>query len=349
MGFAVTSYPNTTPLVGLFSSQIKSEKDLLAINSGETTLGINTFRYDQMFAPTQAIDQITFSNISDVNTAKGTILSTADGTNFYNHEQYYGSSSDAQTATQNLFNDAITFNETCTNLKFLAANVSSTPTFSVGIAVSSTSGGTGIVAISRTPTLNTDFSVVIHTVSGTFVPGQIIFVGAHPGVAFTDLSSVDFVGSAQLYNDVVIETFYPNLEPPNMGVENPFSPIEFNILDSSNRGLGVANTFYSNSLSGGSIVNSDTTNNSTGRVFVFDVSSGASEKSTIDAQLTNISISRSSLTTPNNNASTLKGHKKGFSVNRWTLGKSTSQMNQNITDLESLVSILENSAYGGPY
>lgn len=347
MGFAVTSYPNTTPLVGLFSSQVKSQKDLLAVNSGQTTLGIQTYRYNQILEPCRAIDQIVVGHLDNINSDKSTIVSTADGDNFYDHEQYYASSAAAQAATETLFNGVISIYETCTNLIFTAASVKTTPSFSVGTAVSSASGGTGIVVIERTPSVGVGFSVILRNVNGSFGVGATVYVG-NPGVAFTDLGSSNFVGSAEIYDDIVIQSYYENLEPPDVSVDNCFIPSTTIILTNANRGQGVANTFYQNSLEGGSIVHSTTANNSKGRVFTFDVTSGSSEKSTIDSEIATITSSRTSLTTPNNSSSTLKGYKKGYSVNQWTLQK-TSNSNQQISDLESAISILEDTQYGGPY
>lgn len=349
MGFAVTSYPNTTPLVGLFSSQVRSQKELLAVNSSETTLGIQTYRYNQILEPCRAIDQIVSNYLDNINSSKSIILSTADGDNFYNHEQYYASSAAAESATQSLFEGVISIYETCTNLIFTPSSVKTTPSFSVGTAVSSASGGTGVVVIERTPTVGVGFSVILRNVDGVFGIGATVYVGPHPGVAFTDLSSTNFVGSAELYDDVVIQSFYENLEPPNVSVDNCFIPSTAIIMTNSNLGLGVANTFYQNSLEGGDIVHSTTTNNSTGRVFTFDVTSGSSEKSTIDSEISSITSNRTNLTSPNNNASTLKGYKKGYSVNMWTLNKSNSDIQSNITDLESVITILEDPSNGGPY
>jgi hypothetical protein len=350
MGFAVTSYPNTTPLIGLFTSQVDSQKELLAINSSETTLGVNTERYNLILSPCQAMDTKVIDILDDINTDKNSITDTGDLDNYKSHAIYYPSANAANTATQTLYDGVLSSVEAYTNLNF--AIPTSATTFTAGVAVSSSGGGTGVVAITSTSAVGVAFSVMIRNVSGTFGIGQTVFVGS-PGIAFSSPSSLDYVGTGQIYNDIVVESFYPNLEPPNTGVENPFTGLQANILSSSNDGLGVANTFYGNSLLNagtlGTLVPTDTANNSLGRVYAFDTNSGSAEETTITNLISDVTSTRTGISSYNNGASTLKGHKKGFAVNMWTLNKSNSDIQSNITDLESVITILQDPANGGPY
>lgn len=346
MGFAFTSY--NPPVIGLLSAQIASNQELLNLNAEQTTLGVNETRYSQFLEPCEVMDGKVIDFLNDINTDKNSIVSLGDITNFSTHPKYYQSKSVANTATQNVFGDVITSTEEMSNLNFSSLDVKSSTTFSAGSVVSSASGGSGIVAVTATSSVGVAFSVIVKSVSGSFGIGSTVYLGT-PGVAFTALSSLNYVGTGKIYPDTSIITYYPDLEPANTSVQNPFEDEQFRVLNNSKKGLGVANTFYTNSLSGGSIVYSDDSISQIGEVFAFDTVSGSSVKSSIDSLVSNIGINRSGITSYNNGSLTIKGYKKGYSVNIWSLKTSNTNLQNDINATQAAINILNDPANGGPY
>lgn len=350
MGFAVTSYQGSTPVIGLLSARINSQQELLNLNQNQTTLGVNISRYNEILEPCEALDNKLIEYIDDISTDKTSIVNLADGSNFYTHPIYYNTENNAQTATENLFDDVLTSIEVMPNLNFIGLNVNSNTTFTTGAAVTTSDGGSGTVAITRTSQIGNPFSVIIAGVAGTFGIGSTVFL---TGIAFTSISSVNYVGTGQIYPDNTIVTYYPDLEPADPTVDNPYGDLQLKVLDTPVSGLGIANTFYKNSLTDpntlGNIVDSDDTISSLGTVYTFDTTSGSSVKTSIDNLITSIDSNRTNSSTMNGNSSTIKNLKKGYSVNIWSLEKSNDNIQSNITDLQSAIAILEDPANGGPY
>ena len=346
MGFAFTSY--NPPVIGLLSAQVVSSQELLDLNSGQTTLGVNEYRYSLFLNPCEVMDGKVIDFLNDINTDKNSIVSLGDFSNFSTHPKYYELKSEANNATQNIFGSVLTSTEEMSNLNFSSLDVKSSTTFSAGVAVSSASGGSGVVAITTTSSVGVAFSVIVKSVSESFGIGSTVYLGS-PGVAFTGLSSLNYVGTGKIYPDTTIITYYPDLEPANPSVQNPFGNEQFRVLNNSRKGLGVANTFYSNSVSGGSIVNSNDTISQLGEVFAFDTVSGSSVKSSIDSLNVNIGINRSGITSYNNGSSTIKGYKKGYSVNIWSLKNSNVNLQNDINAKQAAIQILNDPANGGPY
>ena len=189
--------------------------------------------------------------------------------------------------------------------------------------------------------------------SGAFGIGSVY----SPVGVITDCTSTDFVGTGEIYDDNIILTFYPNLEPANTGTQNPLQPENLIPLTSSNEGQGVANTFYKNSLTnpGGGPVPSEnlpsgvvhTTSNSPsskGTVFAYNGSN-----STVNNQISDIISKRTELSDPNSSSNVIKGDKKGYAQNVWMISKSDSDLSQRQTDIATAIAILEDPTYGGPY
>ena len=59
MGFAVTDYSENgdTPLIGLLRARKQSNTDQLNLSLGDTTLGVNSDRYDKVLVPSKVIDE----------------------------------------------------------------------------------------------------------------------------------------------------------------------------------------------------------------------------------------------------------------------------------------------------
>lgn len=351
MGFAVTTYTNQTPVVGLLSSRISSEQELLNLNTNQTTLGVNQDRYNKFLEPCQVIDSKVIDFLNDINTDKNTIVTNGNSSKFQTYSKYYSTFNQASNAVISLYDGVLSEVDVGENLKFTALSVNTVTNFPSGAAVTSSTGGSGTVLIEETSQVGVAFSVIVGNVSGSFGVGSTIYVA---GVAFTSLSSIDYVGTGQIYSDNTILTYYPDLEPANSSVENPFGDLRLKILSNSTKGLGFANTFYANSLENstnpnGDFVDSDDTISLIGKVYAFNTISGSTEKSNIDNLIVNIENNRTSLSSFNNSSSTIKNLKKGYSVNIWSLEKSNDYIQSNITDLQSAIAILEDPANGGPY
>jgi hypothetical protein len=353
MGFAVTSYEGYTPVVGLLNAQVESKTTLLQLNGSQTTLGINTFRYEQFKQPCTVMDNVVINKMAGINTNKDDIVTLGQYSNFVTYPKYYASSGDADTAVTTQFNTVLTTKEVYHNLNFTGVAVTVSQSISAGTAISSFSGATGVVAVNATATVGTALSVLVRNVSGNFGIGQTVYFGVQPGIAYSGGPSfVNYVGTGGIRNDNTIVTFYPDLEPPNTTVGSPFRNYQAKLLVTNMSGLGAANTFYSNSLSPnviGSIVDCDDVIPVKGTVFAFNTVSGAAVKTQIDSEITEIGTQRTGITSYANSSSTIKGYKKGYASNIWALSKSNSKVQNSITDLNAAITILQDPAFGGPY
>lgn len=351
MGFAVTTYAGTTPVVGLLSASSNSQQELLALSSINTTLGTNKDRYDQWLQPCVALDNRVITELTSINTSKSSIVTNGNSTVFEAHPKYYSTSSTAINAATTLYNGTLSTVQAANNLNFIGINVKTATNFSVGTVVSSATGGSGTVSIQNTSQIGNPFNVVVQDVTGSFGIGATVYLA---GIAFTALGSLDYVGSGQVYNDNVIVTYYPDLEPANTSVDNPFADLQLKILSNSTKGIGVANTFYPNSLENasnpnGNFVDSDDSINSIGRVYAFNTISGSTQKSNIDNLIVSVTSGRSGITSYNNGSSTIKGYKKGASVNIWSLEKTDVDIQATINTNNAAIGILKDPANGGPY
>lgn len=351
MGFAVTSYAGETPVVGLVSASSNSQRELLALPSNDTTLGTNKNRYELFLQPCVAIDNTVLSILNPINSSKTDIVSNGNSTVFEAHPKYYSTPSTAINAATTLYNGTLSTVQAANNLNFIGINVKTATNFSVGAVVSSSTGGSGTVSIQNTSQIGNPFNVIVQDVTGSFGVGATVYLA---GIAFTTLGSLDYVGSGRLYNDNVIITYYPDLEPANTSVENPFVDLQLKILSNSTKGIGVANTFYPNSLENasnpnGDFVDSDDSINPIGRVYAFDTASGSSQNNNISNLITSISNNRSGIASYNAASTLIKGRKKGYSVNIWSLEKSDAEAQLSIDANDALIIALENPANGGPY
>ena len=351
MGFAVTTYAGKTPVIGVLSASDNSQQELLDLSSSNTTLGTNKDRYNQWLQPCVALDDRVITELSLINTNKDSIVTNGDLSVFDAHPKYYATINNATSATTTLYNGVLSTVQAMNNLNFSALSVKSITNFTSGSAVTSSTGGSGTVAIQETSQVGVAFSVIIQNVSGSFGIGATVYLA---GIAFTSLGSLNYVGSGQVYNDNVIVTYYPDLEPANTSVDNPFADLQLKILNNSTEGTGVANTFYPNSLEdasnpNGNFVDSDDSINSIGKVYAFNTTSGSTQKNDIDNLIVSVTSGRSGISSYNNGSSTIKGYKKGASVNIWTLEKTNVDIQTTINANNAAIDILKDPANGGPY
>lgn len=394
MGFAVTDYSENgdTPLIGLLRARKQSNTDQLNLSLGDTTLGVNSDRYDKVLVPSKVIDEKIDNALHDVGRdLESQIVSIRDGktrvqTNanadvFNTAQKFYQSESAAKDAVTAIFQHSgdgtttiLSSADAGKSLLFSANNVSSFFssggtgfTLDAGSLITQ-SDATSIVAIqtSRSQSDSGSFRIIVKPEStGTFSIGSTVFISPRngtPGTAFTDLSSpIEYVGMGSVYRDDVIVHEYPKLEPVDSSADTPFDGEEFNLISSirnSDLGVGVGNTFYRNGSDDSSIpsFNEEVSWGSgkipsfIGDVFAYDSSAiDSSYTDEISAGLATVKYWREQVDTLNPNANTLKGMKKDFAVNVWSLSKSESKMTADNANIDSLITILENEEYGGPY
>ena len=399
MGFAVTDYSENgdTPLIGLLRARKQSNTDQLNLSLGDTTLGVNSDRYDKVLVPSKVIDEKIDDalhdsglrspdrNIVSVRKGKERVQTNADADVFNTAQKFYQSESAAKDAVTAIFQHSgdgtttiLSSADAGKSLLFSTNNVSSFFlsggtgfTLNVGSEITQPGvGATAIVAIqtSRSQSDSGSFRIIVKPETiGTFTAGvgNTIFIspsGGTPGTAFTDLSSpIEYVGMGSVYRDDVIVHEYPKLEPVDSSADTPFDGEEFNLISSisdSDLGVGVGNTFYRNGSDDSSIpsFNEEVSWGSgkipsfIGDVFAYDPSAiDSSYTDEISAGLATVKYWREQVDTLIPNANTLKGMKKDFAVNVWSLSKSESKMAADNANIDSLITILENEEYGGPY
>lgn len=399
MGFAVTDYSENgdTPLIGLLRARKQSNTDQLNLSLGDTTLGVNSDRYDKVLVPSKVIDEKIDNalhdsglrspdrNIVSVRKGKERVQTNADADVFNTAQKFYQSESAAKDAVTAIFQHSgdgtttiLSSADAGKSLLFSTNNVSSFFlsggtgfTLNVGSEITQPGvGATAIVAIqtSRSQSDSGSFRIIVKPETiGTFTAGvgNTIFIspsGGTPGTAFTDLSSpIEYVGMGSVYRDDVIVHEYPKLEPVDSSADTPFDGEEFNLISSisdSDLGVGVGNTFYRNGSDDSSIpsFNEEVSWGSgkipsfIGDVFAYDPSAiDSSYTDEISAGLATVKYWREQVDTLIPNANTLKGMKKDFAVNVWSLSKSESKMAADNANIDSLITILENEEYGGPY
>ncbi len=352
-GFAITSYDGLTPAIGVLSAQSESISEFQnpSIVAPKTTLEVNQDRYNLFLKPVQNIDDQLVKKLDSINNDKQIIADTATHSYWLSNKQTYGSESAARSAAESLFGDTLTSSEGMTRL--VMAPTLTGGSVAAGIALTQINGASGTVAITQSYSGGSAFEIIVKSVSGAFGIGSVF----GPVGVITNCTSTDFVGTGQIYDDNVILTYYPNLEPANTGTENPLQPENLIPLTGSNEGLGVANTFYKNSLTSpgsgpvpsedlpsGVVHTTSSAPSSKGTVFAYSGSN-----STVDNQISDINTKRNDLDDPNASSNVIKGDKKGYATNVWMISKSDSNLAQRQTDIATAVQILQDPTYGGPY
>ena len=346
-GFAVTSYEGLTPAVGILSAQTQSIDELNnpSIVAPKTTFEVNQDRYNMFLEPCQNIDTEIVNKLSDITTDKSSLVNGSSHDVWLGNKQTYGSENAAKNAAETVFGDTLTESEGMTRLLMIAPSVSGT--VSAGVGLTQENGAAGTVQITQSYSAGSPFEIIVRSVSGAFGIGSVY----SPVGVITDCSSTDFVGTGRIYPDNVILTFYPNLEPPNDGTDNPLAPEQLPPLSSGNNGVGAANTFYRNSLTNpgsgpnSGLVYSTSSINDIGYVYV----NGNGQTGTISNLISNIGTKRNELADPNNAVNVIKGDKKGYATNVFMLTRTNTQLSNRQANLRTAVGILEDPQYGGPY
>tara|TARA_Y100000033_G_scaffold13078_1_gene12086 strand:- start:453 stop:1598 length:1146 start_codon:yes stop_codon:yes gene_type:complete len=353
MGFAVTSYAKGP--IGILSARIVSLDQTLNFPESITQLAVDEERYEMFKTPATNTDSKILSKYVDpINAAKQEVVNTGTSQNFFNNNEVYATGSAAISKLDSIYGDPLDITtgdglyserDTHTVFGFTGNNLGPDPhppsgNFSAGIAVTQhATGAEGVLTFDFSASAGSNATMYVRNVSGSFNTGianTLYFGAVGSGVGYTGPDTINFIASAKIYNDVDVMHIHPNLEPPDPGTQDIFAGSKNVILDSSNHGIGFANTFYPNGLNTttsqpipdlGSFVNCDPTPPLMGEVFTFDTSSGSSQNSTISDKrqiIKDLRMGNSSdpndvgVGSYNGASAVIKNQKRSHAINTWS-------------------------------
>ena len=354
MSFGVTTYEDRTAgayskAVGLIQAENLSLSQDFVVRGQLDTLGVNSFRYDNLSLAVDSIDQKTVDTyLTPITSAKNTIISLGNLSVAESSMSYYGSEGAAITALESLYgapadNDGvISTKQVITQVTISGAANTEGISVSPGMAITSDGGGGGLALFSVSSAIGEDAAIDIQDVSGTI--SGVIYGG---GTKFGDAGSFQYAASGEVYADNVIVLLYPSLYPADTTSANPLGNAQFKILTGSNSGTGSGQTFYRNSIQGtyDSFPYTDDT-----FTLLDDVYTVSVNNSDIATQCSNIDALRGSSPTTGIQSfvgagATMKGNRQSFAVNQWVLQKSGVDNQAIINANNSSISILKNSAF----
>jgi hypothetical protein len=374
MGFAVTSYQDEA--VGILSAKIVALDQTLNFPESVTQLKVDEDRYEMFKEPATKIDANILSRFVDpINVAKQNVVNKGTIDNFWSNYEVYGSESAAINQLDAIYGNFVNSNGLYSNreanplLVFTSSGLGTHPpagNFSAGIAVTDAGGGSGKLLIDFSPVLGVSTVCILTEVTSTFSSGvgNTIFFGT-PGVAYTHNDGVNFIASGEIYEDVDVMHFHPNLEPPDPGVDDIFGNSSNIILTSSNKGIGFANTFFPNGLNTSTSAPSPNLNTFVqsvpeppfiGKVFTFSttsspgdsviVSIGNSQK-IIENLRVGVSTNANDVGVGSFNGASVivKGQKKSHAVNTWSGKRMRVVAGENKTSFQAAIEILTDPSY----
>tara|TARA_R110001606_G_scaffold28835_1_gene90741 strand:- start:3020 stop:4084 length:1065 start_codon:yes stop_codon:yes gene_type:complete len=352
MAFGVTSY--TDGAVGILSATVVSIDQGLTGISANNSLRTQEYRYNLYLGPSQNIDNKTVTTFLDPSTAKKTeILGIGNVSTFDAASIFYVSESAAKSAAGSLYGlsseistDGV-ISDTDSYLSASMVNPSS-GTYTAGDAVIDGEGAAvGTVAITRSLTLSGlayTGLLQIEDWANTISIGTTLIAS---GIT-TIVTSINYIGVGKVYKDVVAVSNFPNLEPPNTGVDNPLSGLTDVALTSSNAGQGVGNTFYAN----GCVTNTyaDYVNVQggvpyMGNVLAFDTTADPTSASQIATLRADVGVLRTGITSYVSAAVSVKDMKYDASLNVWVLTKTTPILEQQKTGINNAINVLEDPTF----
>lgn len=174
----------------------------------------------------------------------------------------------------------------------------------------------------------------VTSVYSSIAVGIATTAGNYVGLAVTDI-----VGYGIINADTLIAFQYPNLETGNYSADNPIENGSNVTVTSSNAGIGKVNTF--------------TQNNGSQLGYAFAITGGggscAGWASSITSLISEIASIRNGITTYIDAANYIKEYKYKSQLNYWSLNKVISLTGSNISANQTVLTILNNPDYGGPY
>ena len=388
MGFAVTSYQDGP--VGILSASIISLDQSLNTPDNETALQTDKDRYEMFKNPAATIDKKALDDFVDpINSKKATVVTNGQFSVWQANEFSYATQGEAENALDHLYGDPDNTDGLYSKKQVISIitwtgspgspgnglpptdpgyigptgpSPSATITVSAGAAVTQTGQGSGVALIDTTITAGTSGRIIVEQVSGGFVSGSDeLWLGPFGGTqsVVSSVAGVNFIAEGEIYDDVVVAHFYPNMEPPDPGQEDIFANPVTKIITSSNLGLGIGNTFYRNGLSTtasqpnpvlGDFVDTDTGVPLKGKVYTFDIS--ASESTTVinnkqEIQTLRIGTGSPQTSAPEfaNAAGVVKEQKQSYAINVWSGERMKVVMNNDKSSFETAIAVLTNPGF----
>ena len=354
MSFGVTSYSNGA--VGIMSANIISINQSLSGVSAYTTLGIQTYRYNLYNGDAQRIDQKIQSNFLDPGSTKKTqILDIGDSDTFLSFPQYYASGAAAESAASTLYGQASEIQTDgvaadVTSYISLSATYPTPVTYTAGDSVTEVDGTPfGTVAFTTSLvqtglTYTGEYAVKDWNESaGVGIGSTMIASGITTGV-----TAIQYIGVSKVYDDFVAVTYYPNLEPPGDGTNNPFQGRQTKDFESVSDGIGAGNTFYGNSVVGNTYANYVETVDSLpylGDALVFDTTSNPGGATSIANLRSDFSTNRSGISSYVDASTKVKGQKNGAAINIQSLKRAAVIIDNQKSSLQSTINVLNDPTF----
>ena len=354
-GFGTFGLPNS-----YYGGVVGNISALISIGTTSTNYSrnVNQDRYDDIMVPCQVIDdKIVDDYLNPINTKKQSIQQLGHSGTWYGAQKTYATTSDAINAISPIYQNSFTNNdnEACAVLGFgtYVGGVSAT----VGAAVSQLISQDPDVYAAGVVSIGTALGafVVVESVVNTFsVTGSGSSTGLGDitigGVNYERSDSLAYTGMTKIREDVTMVTSYPNLEPPNDSVDNPYSGDTYPLLDSSTNGVGYAQTFFKNAIdtgAGGSPTIGGASNY--GKVYTFDTSSASSVNSSIDTLDNEVVTLRSGMVSYTSSTNIIKPIKIGYAVNIWSYDRGNNGVSSKNDEYENAINVLNDPTIGGPY
>tara|TARA_E500000318_G_scaffold19314_2_gene20135 strand:+ start:693 stop:1922 length:1230 start_codon:yes stop_codon:yes gene_type:complete len=392
-GFAYTEYGRKggpSSAVGLIGARINTVDQTFEPNTNRA-YEVNVERYNTFKAPSSSIDGEILDLQDDIKDEKTWITQNATVDNiWYESPATFSSIDDAKNAISPIYDGGAISNGVETKgMAFarLAIEFVGDETFTAGSflshgtpAPSPTTIAYGQIAFSSTGKY---VMLDLNTVFGTFPTGSTEFqVGLtttyDSSTVVSASSSVAYVGFTTLLEDLSIITKLPALEPiPDGSKSNIFGDVEYNALNSSNKGEGVpglsivatANTFFPNANNylqngdgyegwGSGDVWSRPPATEIGEVVAFSTtgtSKAVSIAGSITSRITVINhkrfgdASNNGITTFTDTSNVVKKMKKESAVNAWSYKRTDVDMTNFKADLINAYEVLNDPQYGGPW
>ena len=353
MGFGVTSY--SPPAVGILSANVAALRQSEDIQN-QSNAAVYQFRYDAFKKATVAIDanKLLDDYIDPINELKVDIQDEGKKSVFTTYPKYYSSSALAESAVVSIYGISLSDRQALYNLVGLSPAVGTIAEgSSVGTFDASNDPITGTVEFQENSSGVGNINVTLSSIDGVPVVGKnmnvVVGVTSYT-VAITDIT---YVGKGQIYDDIIVISYYPDMEPPDGSSDNPYADNEQIILDSNNEGVGVSNTYYKNSLESDSygdfVPHLSESLPLIGDVYAFDTSSNSSGASRISDDVNEVGTTRVGIDSYVDGSTTVKGMKKDYSLSLWSDARSSQNNLDLIAGYEAAISVLEDPSMGGPF
>ena len=360
-GFGSFGLPNEFygGVVGNFTAIIGS-----STTTSNVSRDLNQGRYNDILVPCKVVDDKVLDDyLNPMNTKKQSIKQLGHFGTWVGAAKTYTSKDDARNAISPIYQNCHTTNdnEVCTVLGF--GTVIGGVTVVVGAAVSqqtsendpfnpgSTTYASGSVSIS---TAGGGY-VVVEGVSGDFVSSG---AGSSTGLGDVTVNGVEigrpsyvvYTGMTKIREDVTMVTSYPNLEPANDSVDNPYSGDTYPLLDSSTSGTGYGQTFFKNAIDTGAGGNPTIGGaDNYGKVYTFDTSSASSVNNSIDTLDSEVVTLRAGMVSYTSTSNVIKPTKISYAVNIWSYDRGNNLVTGKNAEYQNVIDVLSDPSIGGPY